>query len=158
MDVVFSHWYFQDQRRRSVPACNHDMLKIILLNMERHDLIRVIQSNYNIPMEDSDVESDDDNTHFQRGASTGIILVEMDISFLAHLHSFSYTCTIFHFIDYIVMLTLYHLYFDVIFISILYTGLFSPRRVIFAFLHLQVVSHGLKFAQTQTKIQILFNN
>lgn len=32
--------------------------------MERHDLIRVIQSNYNIPMEDSDVESDDDNTHF----------------------------------------------------------------------------------------------
>lgn len=64
MDVVFSHWYFQDQRRRFVPACNHDMLKIILLNMERHDLIRVIQSNYNIPMEDSDVESDDDNTHF----------------------------------------------------------------------------------------------
>lgn len=155
MDVVFSHWYFQEQRRRSVPACNHDMLKIILLNMERHDLIRVIQSNYNIPMEGSDVESDDDNTHFQRGASTRIILVEMDISFLDHLHSFSYTCTIFHFIDYIVMLTLYHLYFDVIFISILYTGLFSPRRVKFALNHLQVVSHGLKFAQTRTKIQIL---
>lgn len=87
-----------------------------------------------------------------------IILVEMDILFLAHLRSFSYTCTIFHFIDYIVMLTLYHLYFDVIFISILYTGLFSPCRVIFAFLHLQVVSHGLKFALTQTKIKILFNN
>lgn len=64
MDIVFCHWYFQDQRKRPVPACNHDMLKIILLNMERHDLIRVIQSNYNIPVEDSDVESDDDNTHF----------------------------------------------------------------------------------------------
>lgn len=64
MDVVFCHWYFQYQRRRSVPACNHDMLKIILLNMERHDLIRVIQNNYNIPVDDSDIESDDDNTQF----------------------------------------------------------------------------------------------
>lgn len=47
-----------------MPACNHDMLKIILLNMERHDLIRGIQNNYNIPVDDSDIESDDDNTQF----------------------------------------------------------------------------------------------
>lgn len=64
MDVVFCHWYFQYERRRPVPACNLDMLKLILFNMERHDLIRVVQINYNIPVDNSDLESDDDNTHF----------------------------------------------------------------------------------------------
>ena len=62
MDVVFSHWYFQYERGRAVPSCNYNMLKSVLLGMERYDLIRVIERN--ISGDENDAESDEDNTHF----------------------------------------------------------------------------------------------